>query len=111
MPKFAANLSFLFTDHAFRERFRLAAAAGFEGVEYLFPYDWPARATVRLLEHEPNREDTIHRSKAVGEPPLMLAMILTTVPALIVAPPSEVVAVVPDECVTVAVLPVVARIR
>jgi len=37
-------------------------------------YDWPARATVRLLEHEPNREDTIHRSKAVGEPPLMLAM-------------------------------------
>ena len=42
MPKFAANLSFLFTEHAFRERFRLAAAAGFQGVEYLFPYDWPA---------------------------------------------------------------------
>src|SRR5574343_608835 len=43
MPKFAANLSFLFTDHAFRDRFRLAAGAGFQGVEYLFPYDWPAR--------------------------------------------------------------------
>ncbi|MGQ0502775.1 MAG: xanthine dehydrogenase molybdopterin binding subunit [Panacagrimonas sp.] len=36
--------------------------------------DWPQHATVRLLQHEPNREDTIHRSKAVGEPPLMLAM-------------------------------------
>jgi xanthine dehydrogenase large subunit len=37
-------------------------------------YDWPLCANVRLLERAPNREDTIHRSKAVGEPPLMLAM-------------------------------------
>jgi xanthine dehydrogenase large subunit len=36
--------------------------------------DWPAAATVRLLEREPNREETIYRSKAVGEPPLMLAI-------------------------------------
>jgi xanthine dehydrogenase large subunit len=36
--------------------------------------DWPARATVRMFEGVPNREETIHRSKAVGEPPLMLAM-------------------------------------
>jgi xanthine dehydrogenase large subunit len=36
--------------------------------------DWPAAAHVRLLENSPNAEDTIHRSKAVGEPPLMLAM-------------------------------------
>ncbi|MEO7742255.1 MAG: xanthine dehydrogenase molybdopterin binding subunit [Usitatibacter sp.] len=36
--------------------------------------DWPADARVRLLENAPNVEDTIHRSKAVGEPPLMLAM-------------------------------------
>ena len=42
MPKFAANLSFLFTDAPFSERFARAAAAGFAGVEYLFPYDWPA---------------------------------------------------------------------
>ena len=41
MPKFAANLSFLFTEVPFEERFALAAAAGFTGVEYLFPYDWP----------------------------------------------------------------------
>lgn len=36
--------------------------------------DWPARATVKLLESSPNREETIYRSKAVGEPPLMLAI-------------------------------------
>lgn len=36
--------------------------------------EWPEHVDVRLLEHEPNREDTIHRSKAVGEPPLMLAI-------------------------------------
>jgi xanthine dehydrogenase large subunit len=37
-------------------------------------HDWPARATIRLFEGEPNSEDTIYRSKAVGEPPLMLAV-------------------------------------
>ena len=41
MPKFAANLSFLFADAPFPERFSRAAAAGFAGVEYMFPYDWP----------------------------------------------------------------------
>ena len=41
MPKFAANLSFLFTEVPFAERFSRAAAAGFAGVEYLFPYEWP----------------------------------------------------------------------
>jgi xanthine dehydrogenase large subunit len=36
--------------------------------------DWPLLANIQILEHEPNREDTIHRSKAVGEPPLMLCI-------------------------------------
>ncbi len=36
--------------------------------------DWPVDARIRLLEDVPNREDTIHRSKAVGEPPFMLAI-------------------------------------
>jgi xanthine dehydrogenase large subunit len=36
--------------------------------------DWPARASVRMFQGRPNREDTIYRSKAVGEPPLMLAI-------------------------------------
>ncbi|NQD93826.1 hydroxypyruvate isomerase, partial [Pseudomonas sp. CrR25] len=36
MPRFAANLSMLFNDVPFLERFGRAAAAGFKGVEYLF---------------------------------------------------------------------------
>ena len=42
MPRFAANLSMMFTEHAFLDRFAAAADAGFEAVEYLFPYDYPA---------------------------------------------------------------------
>ncbi len=38
MPRFAANLSMLFTEAPFLERFALARAAGFDGVEFLFPY-------------------------------------------------------------------------
>ncbi len=41
MPKFAANLSFLFQDIDFFERFAAAADCGFQAVEYLFPYDYP----------------------------------------------------------------------
>lgn len=49
MPKFAANLSFLFTEQPFQARFELAAAAGFKGVEYLFPYDYPAEELLSCL--------------------------------------------------------------
>ena len=42
MPKFAANLSLLFTELAFLDRFGAARAHGFEAVECLFPYAWPA---------------------------------------------------------------------
>ena len=42
MPKFAANLSLLFTELPFTERFAAAAAAGFSCVECQFPYDLPA---------------------------------------------------------------------
>jgi hydroxypyruvate isomerase len=41
MPKFAANLSMMFTDVPFPERFARAAKAGFTAVEFLFPYDYP----------------------------------------------------------------------
>jgi hydroxypyruvate isomerase len=40
MPKFAANLSMLYNEHDFMDRFRAATQAGFKGVEYLFPYDY-----------------------------------------------------------------------
>ena len=36
--------------------------------------DWPARSHVALLAQSPNREATVYRSKAVGEPPLMLGI-------------------------------------
>lgn len=49
MPKFCANLSFLFTEVPFPERFAAAAAAGFSGVEYLFPYAFPASDLARWL--------------------------------------------------------------
>ncbi|WP_075180651.1 HPr family phosphocarrier protein [Pantoea sp. 1.19] len=41
MPKFAANLSTLFSELPFLERFAAAAEAGFRAVEFLFPYDYP----------------------------------------------------------------------
>jgi len=44
MPKLAANLSLLFAETAFLDRFAAAARAGFRGVEYQFPYAFPARA-------------------------------------------------------------------
>ena len=42
MPRFAANLSLMFTEVPFLDRFDAAARAGFTAVEFLFPYDHPA---------------------------------------------------------------------
>ncbi|WP_186062280.1 2-oxo-tetronate isomerase [Burkholderia gladioli] len=42
MPRFAANLSMMYTEHPFLERFAAAARDGFRAVEYLFPYDFAA---------------------------------------------------------------------
>jgi hydroxypyruvate isomerase len=50
MPRFAANLSMMFTEAPFLERFGAAAAAGFSGVEFLFPYEQSARTIARELE-------------------------------------------------------------
>src|SRR5262245_42907586 len=44
MPRFAANLAYLFTERPLIERFAAAAAAGFAAVELQFPYDHPAGA-------------------------------------------------------------------
>jgi len=41
MQKFAANLTMLFNEVSFMDRFKAASDAGFKGVEYLFPYAWP----------------------------------------------------------------------
>jgi hydroxypyruvate isomerase len=50
MPKFAANLTMMFTEVPFAERFAAAAKAGFRGVEFLFPYELPAQEAERLLK-------------------------------------------------------------
>jgi hydroxypyruvate isomerase len=44
MPRFAANLSFLFQEEPFLDRFAAAAAQGFQAVEFMFPYDHAAAA-------------------------------------------------------------------
>ncbi len=50
MPRFAANLSLLFTELSFLERFAAARAHGFSAVEILFPYAYPAPAIAEELE-------------------------------------------------------------
>ncbi|WP_373505548.1 2-oxo-tetronate isomerase [Aestuariivirga sp.] len=50
MPKFAANLSMMFNDWEFLDRFAAAADAGFTAVEFLFPYAYPADAIAARLE-------------------------------------------------------------
>ncbi|HWQ38475.1 MAG TPA: 2-oxo-tetronate isomerase [Burkholderiales bacterium] len=42
MPRLNANLSMMFTEVGFLDRFGAAARAGFKGVEFLFPYEFPA---------------------------------------------------------------------
>lgn len=50
MPNFAANLTMLFQEHDFLDRFQAAAEAGFRGVEYLFPYDYDAGQLAERLQ-------------------------------------------------------------
>ncbi|CAI1112718.1 2-oxo-tetronate isomerase [Serratia entomophila] len=49
MPKFAANLSMMFNELPFLERFDAAAAQGFKAVEFLFPYEHPAELLAQKL--------------------------------------------------------------
>lgn len=52
MPRFAANLSMLYNESEFLDRFGAAARSGFKAVEYLFPYEHPANLlATRLAEH------------------------------------------------------------
>ena len=52
MPNFAANLSLMFPEHDFLDRFGAARACGFRAVEFLFPYAYPVEAIAgRLHDH------------------------------------------------------------
>jgi len=50
MPKFAANLTMLFNEQVFLDRFEAAADAGFKGVEYLFPYAFQKEQLAEKLD-------------------------------------------------------------
>jgi len=50
MPRFAANLTMLFNEVPFLDRFERAAKAGFEAVEFLFPYAWSAQEIKQRLD-------------------------------------------------------------
>ncbi len=49
MPRFAANLSFLYTERDFLDRFAAASKDGFRAVEFLFPYEYPATEIAKRL--------------------------------------------------------------
>lgn len=49
MPKFSANLSMMFTEVAFLDRFAAAASSGFKAVEFMFPYDFDKAAIAEAL--------------------------------------------------------------
>ena len=98
MPRFAANLSMMYTEHDFLDRFAAAAADGFTAVEYLFPYEHDARLLAQRLADNglqqvlfnappgdweraerglaclPGREDDFHRSFAEQALPYALAL-------------------------------------
>ncbi len=48
--RFAANLSMLYTEYDFLQRFAAAAKDGFKGIEFLFPYDYPASTIAHALQ-------------------------------------------------------------
>src|SRR6476660_2687617 len=50
MPRFAANLGYLFTERPLLERIDAAATAGFKAIELQFPYEVPADAVKAAIE-------------------------------------------------------------
>src|SRR3954463_5918977 len=63
MPRLAANLTMLFNEVDFLDRFGAAAKAGFKGVEYLFPYDYDKTVLKqKLAEH--NLQQVLHNLPA-----------------------------------------------
>ena len=49
MPRLAANLSMMFPEHEFLDRFAAARKSGFEAVEFLFPYEFPKKEIAARL--------------------------------------------------------------
>jgi 2-dehydrotetronate isomerase len=56
MPQFAANLTMMYNEHGFLDRFAAGARDGFRAVEFLFPYDHPAATIAALLQENGLRQ-------------------------------------------------------
>ncbi len=56
MPRFAANLTMMYQEHGFLDRFAAAARDGFSAVEYLFPYEHPAAILADRLKQNGLRQ-------------------------------------------------------
>ena len=67
MPRFAANLSMMFTEVPFIERFAAARKAGFDAVEFLFPYDYSTLQIQKQLEQNGCIEGRIHRFLLIAQ--------------------------------------------
>ena len=74
MPRFAANLTMMFNEVPFLDRFEAAARAGFQAVEFLFPYPYPAaefRSRLALDDVESDniflQYDMYHAQRTEGE--------------------------------------------
>src|SRR5258708_30760666 len=63
MPKFAANLTMLYNEVDFLDRFAAAAEGGFNGVEYLFPYAYPKEQLAERL-HRHGLKQVLHNLPA-----------------------------------------------
>jgi hydroxypyruvate isomerase len=63
MPRFAANLSFLFTEVEFLDRFKAAREAGFDAVEFMFPYPYEKQQLAEVLKAN-NLELVLHNLPA-----------------------------------------------
>ena len=78
MPKFAANLTMLFNEHPFLDRFEAAAKAGFRGVEFLSPYALRTRHPDHVY-FPPQRVHLFHEGRFVG--PYVYASAMTIRPS------------------------------
>jgi hydroxypyruvate isomerase len=67
MLKFSANLTMMFNEIDFLERFARASRSGFKGVEYLFPYEWEKEKLVEELDKH-GLEQVLHNLPAGNWP-------------------------------------------
>jgi hydroxypyruvate isomerase len=68
MPRFAANLAYMFTERPMMERFGAAAAAGFKAVELQFPYDLAPTGVGVELQRSSSSASTPSRGRTAASP-------------------------------------------